>query len=100
MSGRARQRAVVTGIGLLTPLGADAAGFFDAVCAGRSGLRRPADTHPVAGILDAAGFAPDIDPATVLPPSEARRGTSSALRPRRFGSTAGRTSRFGTTTSA
>jgi 3-oxoacyl-[acyl-carrier-protein] synthase II len=68
-----RHRAVVTGIGLLTPLGADAAGFFDAVCAGRSGLRRPAHGHPVAGILDAAGFAPDVDPATVLPPAEARR---------------------------
>ncbi|MFD0746833.1 beta-ketoacyl-[acyl-carrier-protein] synthase family protein [Phytohabitans flavus] len=73
MTERARQRAVITGIGLLTPLGADAAGFFDAVCAGRSGLRRPADSHPVAGILDAAGFAPDVDPATVLPPAEARR---------------------------
>ncbi|MDQ7910878.1 beta-ketoacyl-[acyl-carrier-protein] synthase family protein [Phytohabitans sp. ZYX-F-186] len=68
-----RNRAVVTGIGLLTPLGAGAAGFFDAVCAGRSGLRRPAHTHPVAGILDAAGFAPRVDPATVLPPAEARR---------------------------
>jgi 3-oxoacyl-[acyl-carrier-protein] synthase II len=64
---------VVTGIGLLTPLGADAAGFFDAVCAGRSGLRRPAPTHPVAGILDVAGFAPDVDPASVLPPVEALR---------------------------
>jgi 3-oxoacyl-[acyl-carrier-protein] synthase II len=73
VSGGARHRAAVTGIGLLTPLGADAAGFFDAVCAGRSGLRRPADTHPVFGILDAAGFAPDVDPATVLPPVEARR---------------------------
>lgn len=64
---------MITGIGLLTPLGADAAGFFDAVCAGRSGLRRPARTHPLAGILEAAGFAPDIDPATVLPAAEARR---------------------------
>jgi len=73
VSGGTRHRAVVTGIGLLTPLGADAAGFFDALCAGRSGLRRPAPDHPVAGILDAAGFAPDIDPATVLPPAEARR---------------------------
>lgn len=70
---RARHRAVVTGIGLLTPLGADAAGFFEAVCAGRSGLRRPAHTHPLAGILEVAGFAPDVDPATVLPPAEARR---------------------------
>ncbi|MFC0530791.1 beta-ketoacyl-[acyl-carrier-protein] synthase family protein [Phytohabitans kaempferiae] len=73
MSSRARHRAVVTGIGLLTPLGADAAGFFDAVCAGRSGLRRPVDAHPLAGILDAAGIAPDVDPVTVLPPAEARR---------------------------
>lgn len=64
---------MITGIGLLTPLGADAAGFFDALSAGRSGLRRPADAHPLAGILEVAGFAPDVDPATVLPPSEARR---------------------------
>lgn len=69
---RARDHATVTGIGLLTPLGSGAGESFDALCAGRSGLRRPHDAHPVAEILPVAGFAPAVDPAGVLPPTEAR----------------------------
>jgi 3-oxoacyl-[acyl-carrier-protein] synthase II len=64
--------ATITGIGLVTPLGRDVGGFFDALCAGRSGLRRPPEEHPVAGTVDVAGFAPRVDPASVLPPTEAR----------------------------
>jgi 3-oxoacyl-[acyl-carrier-protein] synthase II len=72
-SGRkARDPATVTGIGLLTPLGSGAGETFDALCAGRCGLRQPRDDHPVAGILPVAGFAPAVDPAGVLPPTEAR----------------------------
>jgi 3-oxoacyl-[acyl-carrier-protein] synthase II len=64
--------ATVTGIGVVTPVGATVSTFFEALCAGRSGLRRPPDDHPLAGIVPVAGFAPEIDPVRVLPPTEAR----------------------------
>jgi len=64
--------ATITGIGLVTPVGDRVPAFFDALCAGRSGLRRPPDGHPLAGILSSAGFSPEIEPASVLPPTEGR----------------------------
>jgi 3-oxoacyl-[acyl-carrier-protein] synthase II len=63
---------VITGIGLVTPVGTGLDDVFDAVCTGRSGLRRPPDGHPVAGVLDAAGIAPDIDPDGLVPRTEWR----------------------------
>jgi 3-oxoacyl-[acyl-carrier-protein] synthase II len=66
------RRAVITGIGLVTPVGCSADGVFDALCTGRSGLRRPPEDHPLAGVIDVAGIAADIDATTVLPPVEAR----------------------------
>ncbi|HEY0638899.1 MAG TPA: beta-ketoacyl synthase N-terminal-like domain-containing protein, partial [Pseudonocardiaceae bacterium] len=70
MSGR--PAATVTGIGLITPVGRKPGEVFDALCTGRSGLRTPPEGHPVAGLLDTAGIAPDVDPREVLPATEAR----------------------------
>ncbi|MBQ1041741.1 MULTISPECIES: beta-ketoacyl-[acyl-carrier-protein] synthase family protein [unclassified Micromonospora] len=67
-----RERVTVTGIGLVSPVGATAAEVFDAVCDGRSGLTRPPAGHPLHGVVDVAAFAPPIDPATVLPGPESR----------------------------
>src|SRR5579864_3296796 len=64
--------ADITGIGLVTPVGESVEEFFDALCAGKSGLRRPADDHPVAGFLDVAAFSPDVAPGSVMPLSQAR----------------------------
>ncbi|HEX4060226.1 MAG TPA: beta-ketoacyl-[acyl-carrier-protein] synthase family protein [Streptosporangiaceae bacterium] len=64
--------AAITGIGLVTPVGCDLDEFFGALCAGRSGLRRPPEGHPAAGTTDVVGLAPPIDPASVLPPRETR----------------------------
>lgn len=64
--------AVITGIGLVTPVGTGVDEVFDAVCSGRSGLRRPPEGHPVAGVLDVAGIAPDIDPDGLVPGPEWR----------------------------
>ena len=64
--------AVVTGIGLVTPVGTTLAEVFDALCTGRSGLRRPPEGHPLAGSAEVAGIGPDIDATTVLPATEAR----------------------------
>lgn len=72
MTGPVRRGATVTGIGLFTPVGGTVAAVFDALCDGRSGLRRPPADHPVAGILPVAGIAPELDPAAVLPATEAR----------------------------
>ncbi|MFG1738616.1 beta-ketoacyl-[acyl-carrier-protein] synthase family protein [Micromonospora chalcea] len=67
-----RERVTVTGIGLVSPVGATVAEVFDAVCDGRSGLTRPPADHPLHGVVDVAAFAPAIDPATVLPGPESR----------------------------
>ncbi|MFB7949120.1 beta-ketoacyl-[acyl-carrier-protein] synthase family protein [Kitasatospora phosalacinea] len=62
----------VTGMGVVTPVGGSAAAVFDAMCEGRSGLRRPEPDGPLAGSLEVAGFAPPIDPVSVLPAPETR----------------------------
>ena len=72
MSAPDSRRAVITGIGLVTPVGSSVDGVFDALCTGRSGLRKPPEDHPLAGVIDVAGIAADIDATTVLPPVEAR----------------------------
>lgn len=67
-----RPAAVITGIGLVTPVGRKPDDVFDALCTGRSGLRTPPPEHPVAALLDCAGIAPGIDPTEVLPATEVR----------------------------
>ncbi len=68
----AARSAVITGMGVVTPVGTELATVFDAVCTGKSGLRAPPADHPLAGVLDVAGIAPDIAATTVLPTAEAR----------------------------
>jgi 3-oxoacyl-[acyl-carrier-protein] synthase II len=63
---------VITGIGLVTPVGQVLDEVFDAMCTGRSGLRRPPPEHILSGTVDVAGIGPDIDPTSVLPATEAR----------------------------
>lgn len=67
-----RPGVTITGIGLVTPVGRKIDDMFDALCAGRSGLRVPPDGHPVSGWVDAVGISPDIDPIEVLPAIETR----------------------------
>jgi 3-oxoacyl-[acyl-carrier-protein] synthase II len=72
MSWPGGDRAAVTGIGLVTPAGRGAGELFDAVCTGRSGLQAPPEKHPAAGTIEVAGIAPDIDPVSLLSPTEVR----------------------------
>jgi 3-oxoacyl-[acyl-carrier-protein] synthase II len=65
-------RCVVTGIGLVTPVGENLGEVFEALCHGPSGLRQPPEGHVAAGSLEVAGVGPDIDPASVVPATEAR----------------------------
>ncbi|WP_157631325.1 beta-ketoacyl-[acyl-carrier-protein] synthase family protein [Catelliglobosispora koreensis] len=62
----------VTGIGVVTSVGNSAAGVFDAMIEGRSGISRPAEDHPVAGSIEVAAFSPPIDPVSLLPAPETR----------------------------
>jgi 3-oxoacyl-[acyl-carrier-protein] synthase II len=63
---------VITGIGLVTPVGTSLDEVFGAVCAGRSGLREPPPGHPVAGVLESAGIAPEVSPDGLVPREEWR----------------------------
>ncbi|HST46296.1 beta-ketoacyl-[acyl-carrier-protein] synthase family protein [Jatrophihabitans sp.] len=56
-----RPGVVITGIGMLTPVGTGIAEVFDAVCTGRSGLARPPEGHPVAGSIEVAGMVGALD---------------------------------------
>ena len=67
-----RHGVTITGIGVVTPVGRKLDDVFDALCAGRSGLRVPPDRHPIHGWTDTAGISPDIDPLEVLPATEIR----------------------------
>lgn len=67
-----RPEVVVTGMGMVTPVGTSAAEVHAAMCEGRSGLRRPPEGHPVGESLEVGGFGPPIDAASVLPATEAR----------------------------
>lgn len=63
---------VVTGMGMVTPVGTSAAEVVAAMCEGRSGLARPPAGSLLEGSVDVAGFGPPIDPASVLPAPETR----------------------------
>jgi 3-oxoacyl-[acyl-carrier-protein] synthase II len=63
--------ATVTGIGLLTPVGRGIDEVFDALCAGRSGLREPPADHPVGKSVQVGGFLPEIDTTAILAGPEA-----------------------------
>ncbi|WP_369182116.1 beta-ketoacyl synthase [Streptomyces sp. Y1] len=68
----ARESAVVTGLGVLSPLGRGAGAVFEALTAGRSGIGAVPEGHPAHGWLSAAGIAPAVDGREVLPPTETR----------------------------
>jgi 3-oxoacyl-[acyl-carrier-protein] synthase II len=63
--------AVITGIGLVTPVGRSLEEFFSSVCAPGSGLVRPPEDHFAAELVQAVGMAPQIDPLDVLPRTDA-----------------------------
>jgi len=72
-----RTRVVVTGIGATTPVGGDARSTWDALLAGRSGVRRIEEPWAPDVPVQIAGHAL-VDPAAVLERVEARRLDRSA----------------------
>jgi 3-oxoacyl-[acyl-carrier-protein] synthase II len=59
--GRSSRRAVLTGIGVITPIGSDAASFWDALRGGRGGIR-PIRLFDASGLpVRIAGEVPNFD---------------------------------------
>src|SRR5215217_5567841 len=72
-----RRRVVVTGLGTTNPVGGDVTKTWEALVAGRSGVRRlPADFYPDLPVQIAGTAA--VDPADVLDRVKARRMDRSA----------------------
>jgi len=67
------RRVAVTGLGAVTPLGNDAPSTWQAALAGRSGIDWIRSFDPSGFPVRVAAEVKDFDPATVVPPREARR---------------------------
>ena len=67
------RRVVVTGIGMVTPLGPDAASNWDALIHGRSGITRISKFDPSAYETQIAGQIPDFDATKYMDRKEVRR---------------------------
>jgi 3-oxoacyl-[acyl-carrier-protein] synthase II len=67
------RRVAVTGVGMVSPLGATAQASFDALLAGRSGVRLHAPADAPKPLALPAGICADFDPAAVF--GRARAGT-------------------------
>ena len=68
-----RRRVVVTGLGIISPVGNTVPEAWDNVLAGRSGIARVTRFDPSRLSSQIAGEVKDFDVAKYLPPKEARR---------------------------
>ncbi len=67
------RRVVVTGMGVVTPLGNDVKTFWERLVRGESGLRTTQNFDPERVTSKVAGEVVDFDPSTVLDRKEIRR---------------------------
>ncbi len=70
MNGR---RVVITGLGLVTPLGTGVEKTWDALCAGRSGVERITRFDPADVDTKIAGEVRDFNPEEFIPKKDAKR---------------------------
>jgi len=68
-----RRRVVVTGLGIVSPVGIGVAAAWNSIVAGRSGIARISGFDPTPLASQIAGEVKDFDVAKVLPAKEARR---------------------------
>lgn len=68
-----RRKVVVTGIGVISPLGLDRESTFDGLIAGRSGLGRITLFDPTAFATQIAGEVKGFDAGSILTPMRARK---------------------------
>ena len=69
----ARRRVVVTGMGMLSPLGTDVASTWQRLVAGESGIRDITHFDTSAYSTRFAGLVPDFDVADYMPAKDARK---------------------------
>ena len=67
------RRVVITGLGMLTPLGADVASTWEGIKAGKSGIRNIDHFDTEAFSTRFAGLVPEFDIADYLSPKDARK---------------------------
>jgi beta-ketoacyl-acyl-carrier-protein synthase II len=72
-SANGRPRVVITGMGVVTPLGSDLDAFWSALLRGASGVRRITQFDPSGLPCQIAGEIPDFDPTAYMSAKEARR---------------------------
>jgi 3-oxoacyl-[acyl-carrier-protein] synthase II len=68
-----RRRVVVTGLGIVSPIGNTVAGAWESALAGRSGIRRISRFDPSRLASQIAGEVKDFDVSPYMPPKDARR---------------------------
>lgn len=73
MSDRTARRVVVTGLGLVTPLGTGVEKTWKALCAGESGIRRISKFDPTGYDAQIAGEVTDFDPARFIEKKEIKK---------------------------
>ena len=73
MGARADRRVVVTGIGVVTPLGTGLEKTWKAVCAGESGIARITKFDPSAYPCQIAAEVKDFDPASFIEKKEIKK---------------------------
>lgn len=73
MADRAVRRVVVTGLGLVTPLGTGVEKTWKAICAGESGISRITRFDPTGYDAQIAGEVKDFDPAQFIEKKEIKK---------------------------
>jgi len=73
MPERPTRRIVVTGLGLVTPLGTGVEKTWKALCAGQSGIGRITKFDPAAYDAQIAGEVKDFDPAQFIEKKEIKK---------------------------
>ena len=68
-----KRRVVITGLGLITPLGKEVNEVWDSVLAGRSGIHRLSVIDPAPFRVKVAGDIPDFDPGNYVDPKDLKR---------------------------
>ena len=68
-----KRRVVVTGLGLITPLGTGVEKTWNALCAGKSGIRRITKFDPSAHACQIAGEVTDFDPVDYIEKKEIKK---------------------------
>jgi len=68
-----KRRVVVTGLGLITPLGRGVEKTWNALCAGKSGIRRITKFDPSGHTCQIAGEVTDFDPADYIEKKEIKK---------------------------